>query len=111
VQCRFRGPRAGEFLEYLTPTSLRSLAPFSSTLSVLLLPSGGIIDDTVITKHADDTYYVVTNAGRRDEDLAWFTEQLADGRWKGGVEWEVMENWGLLALQGMLRSSHLVTMI
>ena len=66
---------------------------------------GGIIDDTVITKHASDAFYVVTNAGRRAEDLAWFAARLAEWnvseRAKGGhVEHELLDGWGLLALQG-----------
>ena len=66
---------------------------------------GGIIDDTVITKHASDAFYVVTNAGRRAEDLALFAARLAE--WNvseraedGPVEHELLDGWGLLALQG-----------
>lgn len=64
------------------------------------------MDDTVVTKHADDAFYVVTNAGRRKEDLAWFRSKLDEwnigsvAKEKGKVELEVLENWGLLALQG-----------
>ncbi|KAH9920515.1 uncharacterized protein BXZ73DRAFT_52130 [Epithele typhae] len=106
VQSNFRGPTVTAFLEWLTPSSLTALAPYSSTLSVLLNESGGIIDDTVITKHADDAFYVVTNAGRRDRDLAWFAEKLKEwnasetARSLGGVEYEILNGWGLLALQG-----------
>jgi aminomethyltransferase len=101
----FRGATATAFLEYLTPSSLSSLSPYTSTLSVLLNEKGGIIDDTVITKHADDAYYVVTNAGRRERDLSWFKSKLeewnASERAKDGkVEMEILEDWGLLALQG-----------
>jgi len=74
---------------------------------VLLNESGGIIDDTVITKHSEDAYYVVTNAGRRDRDIAWFKSTVE--KWNAGesvkvgpVELKVMEGWGLLALQGAL---------
>ena len=73
---------------------------------MLLNERGGIIDDTIITKHADDAFYVVTNAGRRDRDLAWFAERLNEwnagdvARAQGGVEHEVLDGWGLLALQG-----------
>lgn len=105
VQSNFRGATATAFLEWLTPSSLSALAPFSSTLSVLLNERGGIIDDTVVTKHADDAFYVVTNAGRRERDLAWFRAKLAE--WNaseraeaGKVALEVLEDWGLLALQG-----------
>ncbi|KAF8754127.1 The glycine cleavage system catalyzes the degradation of glycine [Rhizoctonia solani] len=100
------GPSATAFLEYLTPSSLSSLPEFSSTLSVLLNENGGIIDDTIISKHAPDVYYVVTNAGRRERDLAWFQEQIEkwnneEGKGRGKeVNIEVLENWGLVALQG-----------
>ncbi|KZT21025.1 glycine cleavage system T protein [Neolentinus lepideus HHB14362 ss-1] len=105
VQSMFRGATTTQFLEWLTPSSLSSLTPYSSTLSVLLNERGGIIDDTVITKHAEDSFYVVTNAGRRDRDLAWFRERIeewnaSDRSEAGKVELEVLEGWGLLALQG-----------
>lgn len=94
-----------EFLEWLTPSSLASLKPYSSTLSVLLNENGGIIDDTIVTKHASDAFYVVTNAGRRDRDLEWFKQKVQE--WNssekgkdGPVEHEVLEDWGLVALQG-----------
>ena len=106
----FRGATATQFLEWLTPSDLAALDPYSSTLSVLLNERGGIIDDTIITKHAQDAFYVVTNAGRRQEDLAWFKQKLeewnASERAKDGlVEHEVLEDWGLLALQGQSAST------
>ncbi|KAL5530965.1 hypothetical protein ACEPAG_3841 [Sanghuangporus baumii] len=106
LQSNFLGGSATEFLEWLTPSSLGALSPYSSTLSVLLNEKGGIIDDTVITKHASDAFYVVTNADRRDRDLAWFKERLDEwnsrsiAKEKGIVQHEVLENWGLIALQG-----------
>ncbi|KAI0040064.1 glycine cleavage system T protein [Auriscalpium vulgare] len=112
VQSNFLGKTASQFLEWLTPSSLSSLAPYSSTLSVLLNESGGIIDDTVITKHTDDAFYVVTNASRRDADLAWFAQKLEEWnnseKAEGGVvEHEVLEDWGLLALQGPAAAQYL----
>lgn len=99
-----RGPSALAFLERLTPSSLHALAPFASTLSVLLNEHGGIIDDLVITKHSNQEFYVVTNAGRRDRDLAWIADQMR--LWNEGkedkVEMEVLEGWGLIALQGAI---------
>lgn len=103
----FRGPTATAFLEWVTPSSLSSLSPYTSTLSVILNEKGGIIDDTVITKHAEDAFYVVTNSSRRDRDLSHFRAKLeewnASDRAKDGkVELEVLDDWGLLALQGMV---------
>lgn len=108
VQSNFRGPTAQPFLEWLTPSPLGALSPYSSTLSVLLNQNGGIIDDTIITKHAEDAFYVVTNAGRRERDLGWFSEKIDE--WNNGerakrdgpVEMEVLDGWGLVALQGIL---------
>ncbi|KAF7311188.1 Aminomethyltransferase [Mycena kentingensis (nom. inval.)] len=115
VQSIFRGKTATAFLEWITPSSLSSLKPYSSTLSVILNERGGIIDDTVITKHAEDSFYVVTNAGRRDRDLQWFEARLKE--WNAGahgaqgpVEMEVLEDWGLLALQGPKAAAYLQTL-
>jgi hypothetical protein len=105
VPLSFRGPTATAFLEWITPSSLSSLQPYTSTLSVILNREGGIIDDTIVTKHADDAFYVVTNAGRRDRDLGWFREKLEEWndseKGRGGpVEMEILDGWGLVALQG-----------
>lgn len=91
-----------QFLQKLTPASLVSLNPFSSTLSVLLSKEGGILDDLIITKHSDTSFYVVTNAGRCNEDLAWFESEL--GEWNAAhagqeTHHRILDQ-GLIALQG-----------
>lgn len=104
VQHMFTGPTALAFLQNITPASLTSLEPFSSTLSVLLSNEGGILDDLIITKHSDTSFYVVTNAGRRAEDLAWIEKQLSAWndahKGEGDTQHRVMEGQGLVALQG-----------
>ncbi len=60
--------------------------------SVFTNAKGGIIDDTVITRVADDEIYMVVNAGCREKDLAHLGAQLADFQvrhvWMGGwVGW------------------------
>lgn len=105
----FRGPGSTGFLEWLTPSSLISLPTNTSTLSVLMLPTGGILDDTIVTKHSEEQYYVVTNAGRREEDLEWFAKKLQEwnSNHKDRVEHEILENWGLVALQGPKAAEYL----
>jgi aminomethyltransferase len=103
LQHRFTGPGTQDFLTSLCPSSLSSLLPFTSTLSVILNASGGIIDDTIITKQEDAShFYVVTNAGRAKEDVAWIGERLDEWKKSGKaqVEWERLDGWGLVALQG-----------
>ena len=104
LQHRFTGSSSQDFLLSLCPSSLHTLKPFTSTLSVLLNDVGGIIDDTIITKQEnDDSWYVVTNAGRIAEDKALIEKKLAE--WNGKnqgkeVKWETLDGWGLVALQG-----------
>jgi aminomethyltransferase len=105
VQHRFSGPGATAFLEKITPAGLSELETHRSGLSTLLLPfTGGIVDDTIITRLGPELFYVVTNAGCREKDLAYFKEQLKAFEKDGGkkVEWEVLDGWGLIALQGPL---------
>lgn len=98
LQHKISGSGATEFLERVTPSDLKSLAPFTSTLSVLLNKEGGVVDDTIITKHGEDEFYVVTNAGCREKDLK-FLEQEMQEFGKSTVN-RVSIDGGLLALQG-----------
>lgn len=105
VQHRFSGPGATAFLEKITPASISGLKTHAGGLSTLLLPvTGGIVDDTIITRLGPELFYVVTNAGCREKDLKYFTEELKAYRATSEekVEWEVLEDWGLVALQGPL---------
>jgi aminomethyltransferase len=103
VQHHFSGQGAEGFLERITPSSISTLPEHQSTLSTLLHPeTGGIVDDTVITR-LPDKFYVVTNAGCREKDTAYLKEQL--DAWKSEhsdqpVEWKILDGQGLVALQG-----------
>ncbi|KAL4809575.1 hypothetical protein BDV18DRAFT_132376 [Aspergillus unguis] len=105
VQHRLSGPGALEFLMKVTPSSIDKLRDNTSTLSCLLeAGTGGIVDDTVITRLSDDTFYFVTNAGRRDEDLAFLTAEMdafkaANGEEKD-IKWDILSEHSLIALQG-----------
>ncbi|KUJ20390.1 aminomethyltransferase-like protein [Mollisia scopiformis] len=105
VQHRFSGPGVNAFLEKITPAGISGLGIHQSGLSTLLLPvTGGIVDDTILTRLGPELFYVVTNAGCREKDLKYFEAQLEEFKNGGGanVEWEVLEDWGLVALQGPL---------
>ncbi|ROW00314.1 hypothetical protein VMCG_07215 [Cytospora schulzeri] len=111
VQRIFSGPGAAAFLQTVTPSDLGALPVNRSTLSALLHPgTGGIVDDTVITKLADDEFYVVTNAACREKDDAYLAEQLAafDG---AEVRHEKQDQKGLIALQGPLSAEILTGLL
>lgn len=89
----------------MTPASLTSLKTNHSTLSCLLHPeTGGIVDDTVITRLGPDSFYLVTNAACREKDLTYISAQITalPESLSGKLEWNILENQGLLALQGPL---------
>ncbi|KAF2032534.1 glycine cleavage system T protein [Setomelanomma holmii] len=114
VQHHFSGPGAEAFLERITPSSLSSLPDHQSILSTLLHPNtGGIVDDTVIAR-LPNKFYVVTNAGCREKDMAYFKEQLET--WQSerpdqAVEWTILDGQGLIALQGPLSSQILARVL
>jgi aminomethyltransferase len=114
VQHHFSGPGAQAFLESITPSSLSSLPVNQGTLSTLLHPeTGGIVDDTVVTR-LSNKFYVVTNAGCREKDTAYLTEQLE--AWQKehpdqAVEWKILNGQGLVALQGPLSADILARVL
>lgn len=96
LQHRYSGANAQKFLQKITPIDLDLLEPNTSSLSVLLNENGGIIDDTIITKHGKDQFYMVTNAGCRDKDLEFINKEL---KAFDNVNHETFES-TLLAVQG-----------
>jgi aminomethyltransferase len=64
------------------------------TYSTLTNSDGGIIDDLIITRWDEDTFFVVVNAACKQQDIAHFKEHLPS------AQIDVLEHHGLLALQG-----------
>lgn len=103
VQQCISGAGATALLERITPSSLAAIKPFHSTLSCFLHPiTGGIVDDTVITRLGPELFYLVTNAGCREKDLAYLSREIEAQKGVGDIKWEIMHKWGLVALQGPL---------
>ncbi|KAF6833747.1 glycine cleavage system t protein [Colletotrichum plurivorum] len=103
VQHRFTGPLAAGFLEKVTPSSVADMPINSSKLSTFLWPeTGGIVDDTMITRLGETEYAVVSNAGTRGKIFEYLTAQTADLQKLESDDfwWEVLEGYGLIALQG-----------
>lgn len=112
VQYHVDGPGAESFLESITPSGLKDLAPGHSTLSALLHPkTGGTVDDCMITRLEEGPkhlFYVVTNAGNRQKDYDFLSSALE--KWENTVNPAAYirhleaegEPFGLIALQGPL---------
>ena len=118
VQHHIIGPGAKDLLMKITPSSLHSLKDNHSTLSCLLDKNGGIVDDCVITRLGPESFYFVTNAARRAEDLAFLEaeidafRQTHDPKSRDSViHWSILDSRALIALQGPSAASVLQPLV
>jgi aminomethyltransferase len=110
------GSHAGAFLDYALAGRLSALAEGRAKYSLVLAADGGIIDDVIVYRLADDRYLVIANAGNRDAIAEALAERVAmfpapppltgqDGSFAfipgthARVE-DVSDGYGLLAVQG-----------
>ena len=70
LQTHVHGTDSMALMEALTVADVQGLAPGQGTLSLFTNDKGGIEDDLIITKAAEDYLYVVSNAGCSEKDLA-----------------------------------------
>lgn len=98
LQHNFVGKDTIEFLQKMCPTDFTALEPFQASLSVLLHPTGGIVDDCMVTKHTETEFYMVSNAATRQKDCAYIDSMLGEFGRKD-VKHDTFEGI-LLAIQG-----------
>lgn len=88
------GSGIGAALEKLMPIDLQSMPIYQQQYGVMTNVEGGIVDDLVVTRWADDTYFLVVNAARKEEGLIHLRNHLS------GFNVEYMADHVLIALQG-----------
>jgi glycine cleavage system T protein (aminomethyltransferase) len=96
-QHRVFGKEALKYLQYLLPADIEALPVGKGTLSVMLNEQGGIVDDLIVTRTTEDKFYLVTNATRRNNDIAHMDYYL--DKFPGRVKHELLDK-ALIALQG-----------
>ncbi len=89
------GEGATAALERLLPADLDALKINQQCYSFLTNPEGGIIDDLIITRWAQDRYFIVINASRKPEDLLHLREGLPQS-----LEINELDSQALIAIQG-----------
>ncbi len=67
-QFLLKGKRACEEISKLTPYNFSHLPVHKCRYTVLCTPEGGIIDDLIVTKLAEDAFYLVVNGATLDKD-------------------------------------------
>jgi len=91
-----KGEKALDFVQYITVNDASVLSQGRVQYSVMCYPDGGIVDDLLVYKLADDKFMLVVNASNIDKDFSWMKENN-----KFGVELENLSNdYSLLAVQG-----------
>lgn len=88
------GENAQQDLEKILPIDLDSLEVNRQAYSFLPTAEGTILDDLIITRWSHKTFFVVVNGACKEADIQHFREHLL------GTEIELLDGWGLLALQG-----------
>ena len=71
------GAESEKFLLKLLANDVRKLSDGKALYSTMLNDNGGIIDDLITYKRADNKYRIVVNAATREKDLAWMQKQIA----------------------------------
>lgn len=90
------GPKSTSFLESLVPTGVGAQPLAKAFYTLLLNERGGIIDDLIIERLAEDRYMVVVNAANTQKDLEHMTAHAPEG---AGIE-DMTAKTAMIALQG-----------
>mgnify|MGYP001124378365 CR=1 FL=1 len=91
------GKDATEFLNKIVPQDITKLDYEKAVYCQLPNADGGLIDDLIIYKLGIESYLVICNASRIDEDLNWIVRN------KRGLDVKIdnqSHNYSLLAIQG-----------
>jgi aminomethyltransferase len=70
------GDGAAAYLQGLLTNNVQPLKPGHALYALMCKPDGGVIDDLVIYREADDRFLVVVNASNREKDVAWMRDRL-----------------------------------
>ena len=73
-----KGPQAGAFLDYVLISSLSNLKVGKAKYSMIVDDNGGILDDLITYKFADDHFMVVPNAANTKVVWEAFQARLGD---------------------------------
>lgn len=90
-----KGANAANWFSAITPSPFGKTPISRAKYTVLTNDEGGIIDDLIISRLSDDTFFVVYNAGCKEKDEAHFNATKPDG-----VTISYLKDNALIALQG-----------
>jgi len=71
------GPAASDFLNYVFTNDIRKLKSGQGQYTLMCNERGGVVDDLYVYCLSPDVYFLVVNASRVAEDVAWLQKQAA----------------------------------
>ncbi len=95
-EVHFRGARAAEAVQRLVTNEVGRLPPGRALYALVCRPNGGIVDDLIVYRVADQHFLLVVNASNIEKDFAWFQENV--GGWCELTD--ASPETGLIAFQG-----------
>ncbi len=93
-QVVIEGEGTAAMLESLVPVDIEGLGLDRQTYALFTNEQGGVLDDLIITRWGPDRFFLVVNAGCKEQDIAHLRDHLA------GQDLSVLDQQALLALQG-----------
>jgi len=77
-RCTVRGANAAAFLDYLLTRDISSMETYQGHYTVMCNNHGGIIDDLVVFRLKEGTFFLVYNASNREKDYKWIYSHAKD---------------------------------
>jgi len=77
------GAAGRQWLNRMLTNNVENLAIGAGQYTFLLNENGGIIDDLIVYRIASETFLLVVNAARADDDFAWLQDHLEVGHASG----------------------------
>jgi aminomethyltransferase len=92
------GADAAAFLDHALVNPASAIAVGRAKYSLICAPYGGVIDDLIVYRLADDEFLVVANAGNRHNVVAALNERTDD--FANLSVSDQSDDWALIAIQG-----------
>lgn len=71
-----RGPQAREFLQYMLTNDVDALKDGGILYSLMCYENGGVVDDLLVHRFAEDRYFLCVNAANTDKDFEWIQKHV-----------------------------------
>lgn len=95
-EIEIQGPGALPLIQYVTSNDASRLKDGQAQYSALMLPQGGAVDDCVVHRLEEGSYFICVNAANTEKDYNWIVQQNSFGAEVRNVS----ADYAQLAIQG-----------